>query len=300
MADIKKFCEITNQCMDMDISGDTDISDAIRIGPTRADGKPRLLRVTFRDLNMKREVLGKAKLLKMGKFSRVYINPDLTANQRKVDFELRTELKARKGKGETNLVIRRGKIEMAVERVVNKGTNVNKVVNKAINDEKNEKDYESDMSDISMAPLESAASENSDNDNSSAMENSDYVSVNDSNITEGCDNFENEEGPLNKACSLQIPVENITDISVIQEETIEEPNTEMEIVTNELSQENTTKMDTVNSNQDQVTQINDKDSSEGAPDEIIAPNETISQNTGVTTRSQRSQNSSKDVNEDDN
>ena len=63
--DINSFCNLLNESLDMNIGdGSAHIKDAIRIGATRVDGKPRLLKVIFHDLQTKREVLGKAKLLK--------------------------------------------------------------------------------------------------------------------------------------------------------------------------------------------------------------------------------------------
>jgi hypothetical protein len=40
----------------------------------------------------------------------VYVNADLTPEQRKLDYNLRTELKHRRSVGERNLIIRNGKL----------------------------------------------------------------------------------------------------------------------------------------------------------------------------------------------
>ena len=110
--DNRFFCKMVNESLDMDIGdGSKFIRDSVRLGGIRLDGKSRLLRVTFLDMNTKREVLGKAKLLKGGKYNGIYINPDLTPEQRKVDADLRKTLKDRKENGETEIFIRRGRIE---------------------------------------------------------------------------------------------------------------------------------------------------------------------------------------------
>ena len=140
--DIALFCKIANEALDINIGdGTSTICDAVRLGGIRNDGRPRLLRVTFRDLNTKREILGKAKLLKRGRYKNVYINPDLTPEQRKIDSQLRATLKSRKDNGEINLVIRRGKIEV---RTADNGNSLKKA----------REEIEKSDDDLSMADLE--------------------------------------------------------------------------------------------------------------------------------------------------
>ena len=75
-----------------------------QIGGTR----PRLLRFKCGMLEKKRTFLRQAKTLrKSPAFERIYVNPDLTKNQRIKEAELRAELKRRRGAGE-NVFIRRG------------------------------------------------------------------------------------------------------------------------------------------------------------------------------------------------
>ena len=89
------------------------IVDIVRLGdlnkiPPGSKGRP--LRVTLSDLDIKREILGKAKLLRDTRYNTVYISPDLTPAQREADHNLRMELKKRREAGETNLMIKRGNI----------------------------------------------------------------------------------------------------------------------------------------------------------------------------------------------
>lgn len=94
----------------MDLSN-IEIMDVQRLGQS-AHNRARLLRVTLKTVNMRRQVLQNAKLLGRGDspFQRVFLSPDRTFKQQNLERQLRTELKERKEKGEKNLVIRGGKI----------------------------------------------------------------------------------------------------------------------------------------------------------------------------------------------
>ena len=71
-----------------------------RIGAIR-NSKPRLIRFKCSDPREKYTLLRESKKLKnVPKFQGVYVNPDLTAAQRKRDVELRRELRARREAGE--------------------------------------------------------------------------------------------------------------------------------------------------------------------------------------------------------
>ena len=110
-ADTKAFIGIIDESLDMDGNDvQSEVKDVIRLGKVKESGKPRLLRVTLGNIRLKREILGKAKLLKSGKNKNIYINPDLTPVQRKKDYELRKELKQRKDCGERNIRISKGEI----------------------------------------------------------------------------------------------------------------------------------------------------------------------------------------------
>ena len=74
--------------------------------------RPRLLVVSLSSEGEKWEILHQAPLLKdAGLNPRVYIiNPDLSARERTRGKQLREELARLKANGETNLIIRRGRI----------------------------------------------------------------------------------------------------------------------------------------------------------------------------------------------
>ena len=103
------------------------IINAIRLGkkPTNDDGKqirPRPLKITFSDIQIKRDVLTSSKNLRQSQNpinKNLYINPDLTLEQRRKDQELRNEMwKIRETQGK-NVVIQKGKI-VEVPHNVNK------------------------------------------------------------------------------------------------------------------------------------------------------------------------------------
>ena len=142
--------------MDMELA-ESDIKDAIRIGSKRSDDRKRLLKVTLHQLAVKREILGKAKLLKSSKYGHIYINPDLTPDQRKRDSELRKVLKDRRANGESNLVIRRGEIIL---------NNVQRTQKKIENED-----------DISMADLESEKDSDSESETDAEHESDDTNSL---------------------------------------------------------------------------------------------------------------------------
>jgi hypothetical protein len=89
------------------------ISGVERIGNKPAQGdKPRMTRVTVKEISSKWEILRKAKLLASDmdpSIRSTYIGADLTREQRSREYELRTELKRRRGLGE-DLVISKGVI----------------------------------------------------------------------------------------------------------------------------------------------------------------------------------------------
>ena len=81
-----------------------------RIGK-KIEGKCRLLLVRLPDLVTKRQILSKsAELRSKTTWRKVYVNPDLTRSERETQKLLRDELKARKDKGETDLIIRGNRI----------------------------------------------------------------------------------------------------------------------------------------------------------------------------------------------
>ena len=96
----------------------TDISKPTRSGKkmttAKRPGKPRLLRFTaVDDANAKKQALAKPKQLKSErnkKWNKVFITPDLTFKERTESRKLRAELATRRENGETDLVIRSGRI----------------------------------------------------------------------------------------------------------------------------------------------------------------------------------------------
>ena len=116
--------------LQIDIGLDEIVVDARRLGKKDTDSeaaktgtpKPRPLKVVFKDLSKKREVLSAAKKLRKSSneiANRLFINPDLTEAQRAKDKELRDEMWKRRGNNE-NVIIRRGEIVQADHDVVKK------------------------------------------------------------------------------------------------------------------------------------------------------------------------------------
>ena len=164
--DIKSFSTVLNESLDMNIGdGSKDIKDAVRIGTKRGDGKARLLKIMFHDLQIKREVLGKAKLLKSGKHSGIYINPDLTPEQRIKDKALRDELKLRRNNGEEGLVIKRGRIErnQTQQAPLHPRSKTNTPVQMPDLEGPSESDHVSDIGTITLDSISSCNSESDGN-----------------------------------------------------------------------------------------------------------------------------------------
>ena len=90
-----------------------DFRDPIRLGGKTigSESKPRMLRVTVKNEDVKKRVLANARKLNEGvNFkNRVYINPDRTEGERREFRQLREELERRK-KDDPNLIIRGGMI----------------------------------------------------------------------------------------------------------------------------------------------------------------------------------------------
>ena len=92
------------------------VTKVIRLGkksPSSDEAKPRPLKIVTETESQKWELLKSAKNLKHSKegdWSRVYLHPDLTLKQRKQRKGLLKEIAERKEKGETDLIIYRGRI----------------------------------------------------------------------------------------------------------------------------------------------------------------------------------------------
>ena len=97
-------------CNGLHMDYDRNVSSMMRIWKLDVN-KPRPLRIVIKSLDGKKEILSRAKDLKnVDTFKRMFISPDLTRRQQKVDKELRTELKKFREQGEGSAKIKYGKI----------------------------------------------------------------------------------------------------------------------------------------------------------------------------------------------
>ena len=115
--------EDMNQTIDLlkllKLDEEIQIEELIRMGKTKTD-KPRLIRITLKDLATKRKILAKATTLRNvpedSKFAKVYIKPNLTAQQLQDSKNLQEELRARRLQDPNKrLKIYRGKIVPVTE-----------------------------------------------------------------------------------------------------------------------------------------------------------------------------------------
>ena len=119
--DIEEVTKILEEELNIDIGEEEILIDARRIGSkdTQSESakkgkpRPRPLKIMFSDIKKKREVLSAAKNLRKSNnvvAQRLYINPDLTEAQRKLDKQLRDEMWKRREENNENVIIRRGEI----------------------------------------------------------------------------------------------------------------------------------------------------------------------------------------------
>ena len=105
----------TKELLDLlKIDEEIHIVELIRMGKIKTD-RPRLIRVTFQDLAIKRKILAKATTLRNipeeSKFANVYIKPNLTAQQLQESKNLQEELRVRRlEEPNKRFKIQRGKI----------------------------------------------------------------------------------------------------------------------------------------------------------------------------------------------
>ena len=110
--DTKKFCDLVKH--EFKISN-LDINKSYRLGKYN-ENNVRPLLVIILDNQARSYLLRNAKSLRCSNtYQNVYISPDLTPKERETNKLLRHELRTRKEAGETNLVIRHGKI-ISVQR----------------------------------------------------------------------------------------------------------------------------------------------------------------------------------------
>ena len=84
-----------------------DVQDFVRLG--KRGQNPRIIKVAFKDKETKHKVITSQKKLNVGVSETrkvIYINQDYTPNQRKLEAQLRDEIKQRRVNGEQDLVIR--------------------------------------------------------------------------------------------------------------------------------------------------------------------------------------------------
>ena len=103
--------------VDMEVNGKSCITNAIRLGRRLVDNKerrfPRPIKITLVDIQTKRQILTKCKELRESEnpvAKILFVNPDLTEEQRKKDKALRNQMwKLREDEGK-NVIIQRGQI----------------------------------------------------------------------------------------------------------------------------------------------------------------------------------------------
>ena len=104
--DVSEFSSMIRDVMKLNVSA----SKSFRVGK-KNQNRPRLLIVTLDNPSAKHDILrGAPELRHTTKYSNVYLTPDLTQKEREAGRKLREELAGRRRAGETNLVIRGGKI----------------------------------------------------------------------------------------------------------------------------------------------------------------------------------------------
>lgn len=98
-----------------ELSITANVTHCVRLGKPTNDNHPRRLLVTLSSDADSSSAIRSAKKLRSSTDAyvrdNVYINADLTPEQRKLDYNLRCELKRRQAAGELNLVIRNGAVQ---------------------------------------------------------------------------------------------------------------------------------------------------------------------------------------------
>ena len=93
----------------MNIQDEIVITEINRLGRTKPDGNPRLVKITLENLNMKRKILASATKLRNiphdDKYAKVYVKPDLTKKQQAESKNLSEALKQKRLSDPTNQYI---------------------------------------------------------------------------------------------------------------------------------------------------------------------------------------------------
>ncbi|XP_052786446.1 uncharacterized protein LOC128221863 [Mya arenaria] len=94
------------------------VEKCMRIGK-KEDDKTRITKIIVNSVETKKAILKDAKRLKNETiYKEVFIGPDLTKMEREEQFNLRKELRDRKGNGEKDIFIRGGKIVQAKDKAL--------------------------------------------------------------------------------------------------------------------------------------------------------------------------------------
>ena len=106
--DVEAVINILGEGLHLDFERHVD--KVMRIGRL-TPGKVRPVRLLLKKLDSKKEILSRAKQLKMNEsFKRMFISPDLTRRQQEFDRDLRVQLKRIREEGENEARIKSGKI----------------------------------------------------------------------------------------------------------------------------------------------------------------------------------------------
>ena len=136
--DIELMNKLIEEELGVGLSPRTGIINARRLGSFKKNNtKPRPLKLEFKDLNAKRDVLTNAKKFRKSSVEaakNIFINPDLTEKQRESDKKLRETMWQQRNSGK-NVIIKRGKIVEA-DHEVRKFRSVPKSDNPTQNSEK--------------------------------------------------------------------------------------------------------------------------------------------------------------------
>ena len=112
--DLAAILKLTKDEFGLEVT--SSIDRVIRLGfkdKTKADSRPRPIKVTFNDIKVKRDVLKKGKLLRESSNTahrKIFINPDLTEAQRIKDAKLREEMWQAREVEDRNVIIQQGKL----------------------------------------------------------------------------------------------------------------------------------------------------------------------------------------------
>ena len=108
--EIKKIFDQTNPELKSELTKILNENKIKRLGRKKTDKtKPRPIKVTLPDGDMKEQIFKGCKNLKNSNFKNISIQNDLTLEEREEGFKLRQEMRERKEKGE-DICIFRGKI----------------------------------------------------------------------------------------------------------------------------------------------------------------------------------------------